>query len=238
MRMRVLAPVLALCGLLSCTVVREPESVPSPRRDQPDQIFLDARVELQEDGQVRGAISARRMEQVRRRSTIRMRDSVEVVSWDSLGRVESLTLCDTLLYRRDRQDMSAGGNVRMMAAADPQGRRLREAPASADLAALRRRPPFQLLTRHLDWVQRIHKVQTEAPVVFYTPLDTLYGVGFSSDRKLRNWEIKRPTGVTHRMRSEERPRRREAPPATAVPRPPGWVPGTDGRPRPPAGDEQ
>jgi hypothetical protein len=198
MALRRRAALLALCGLLSCTVVREPERMPAPQRDKPDQVFLDARVELQEDGQVRGAISARRMEQVRRRSSIRMRDSVEVVSWDSLGRVESLTLCDSMLYRRDRRDLTAEGNVRVMAAADPKGKRLASAPAAGDPATLRRRPPFLLLTSRLDWVQRLQKIQTEEAVTFHTPQDTLRGTGFRSDRNLRNWEIDHPEGVTHR----------------------------------------
>jgi len=200
----------ALCGLAACTAVREPERMHAPDRDRPDQVFLDARVELQEDGQVRGAISARRMEQVRRRSTIRMRDSVEVVSWDSLGRVESLTLCDSMLYRRDRRDLTAEGNVRVMAASDPKGKRLSAAPSAGDPAALRRRPPFLLLTSRLDWVQRLQKIQTELPVTFHTPYDTLRGTGFRSDRNLRNWEIDHPAGVTHRAPESEPSRRRRS----------------------------
>jgi hypothetical protein len=206
LRRTLLAGLLLGVLALGCTRLEEPLPAP-PRRDRPDQVFLDARVELQEGALVRGAISARRMEQQRRRSLVSMTDSVEVVSWDSLGRAESLTLCDTLTYRRDRQDMSAAGRVRLLAASDPQGKRLDRPGADgatveagvADLAALRRRPPFQLLTPYLEWQQRIRKIQTEAAVVFYTPYDTLRGVGFRSDRNLRNWEIRQPVGVTHRV---------------------------------------
>jgi len=189
---------LALLLALGCGGAPVPESIPAAQANRPEQVFLEARVELQEGGQVRGAITARRMEQQRRRSLIRMRDSVEVVSWDSLGRVESLTLCDSLLYRRDRQDLTAEGNVRVLAASDPKGRRLGDAALGADLGALRRKPPFKLITSRLDWVQRLHKIQTEERITFYTPFDTLRGVGFRSDRNLRNWEIDSPEGVTHR----------------------------------------
>ena len=216
---------LLIALALSCAPLEEPGTL-VPRRDRPEQVFLDARVELQEGALVRGAIRARRMEQVRRRSLVRMSDSVEVVSWDSLGRAESLTLCDTLLYRRDRQDLSAAGHVRLLAAADPQGKRLDNADPgapgpAADLVALRRHPPFQLHTPRLEWVQRIRRIQTEDQVVFYTPYDTLHGVGFSSDRNLRNWEIHAPVGVTHRARGERggtrAPRSAQGMPATAPP---------------------
>jgi hypothetical protein len=193
---------VAILLLSGCTVVEE-KRAPGSRREEPEQIFLDARVELQEGSLVRGVMRARRMEQQRKRSTVRMVGDVEVVSWDDLGRVESLTLCDTLLYRRDRQDLSAGGHVRMMAASDPEGRRLDGEGQIADLASLRRRPPFQLQTSHLDWVQRIQRVETKDMVVFYTPYDTLRGKGFSSDRRLRNWEIGTPMGVTHRVRDQK-----------------------------------
>lgn len=188
-------------GFGACSKVEEAR-MPGSRREEPEQIFLDARVELQEGSLVRGVMRAKRMEQQRKRSTVRMVGDVEVVSWDALGRIESLTLCDTLLYRRDRQDLSSGGHVQMMAASDPEGRRLDGQGQIADIAALRRRPPFQLQTTHLDWVQRIQRVETKAPVVFYTPYDTLRGKGFSSDRRLRNWEIGTPMGVSHRVRDD------------------------------------
>jgi len=194
---------LLSCLLMAACSAVEEQRVPGARRDEPEQIFLDARVELQEGSLVRGVMRARRMEQQRKRSTVRMVGDVEVVSWDAMGRIESLTQCDTLLYRRDRQDLSSGGHVRMIAASDPEGRRLDGKGQIADLAALRRRPPFQLQTSHLDWVQRIQRVETKAPVVFYTPYDTLRGRGFSSDRRLRNWEIGAPMGVTHRVRDQK-----------------------------------
>lgn len=230
-------PVLAVLAL-ACAPLEEP-GTPLPRRDRPEQVFLDARVELQEGALVRGSIRARRMEQVRRRSLVHMSDSVEVVSWDSLGRAESLTLCDTLIYRRDRQDLSAAGHVRLLAAADPQGKRLDAAPAgapgpAADLAALRRHPPFQLHTPRLEWVQRIRRIQTEDQVVFYTPYDTLHGVGFSSDRNLRNWEIHAPVGVTHRARGERTSARAPAPSprGTLTTAPPARRPASSVRPQP------
>lgn len=189
----------ALLAALACSGTPEAEAIRSSRRSRPEQVFLDARVELQDGGQVRGAISARYMEQERRRSLIRMRDSVEVVSWDSLGRVESLTLCDSLLYRKDRRDMTAEGNVRVMAASDPKGKRLAHPGGlGSDLASLKRHPPFKLLTTRLEWVQRIQKIQSAEKITFYTPYDTLRGTGFRSDRNLRNWEIDQPEGVTHR----------------------------------------
>ncbi|MDP2359387.1 MAG: hypothetical protein Q8O14_01350 [bacterium] len=217
-------PVLALLALAACS--RLEESAPrAVRPDQPEQLFLDARVEFLEGGMVRGEAMARRMDQHRRSSLVRMVDSVEVVSWDSLGRAESLTLCDTLHYRRDRQDITALGNVRMLAASDPQGRRLDLEPGT-DLAALRRRPPFLLRTRRLDWVQRIQKIQSEESVVFVTPYDTLHGVGFRSDRNLRNWEIGEPVGVTHRATGDGR-RRASSPAAPQVMAPPSVAPTAD-----------
>lgn len=194
-----LRPLLLVLLLLGCARIPE-DAAPGEQEERADQVFRGGRITLHQDELMRAEIEAGLMEQYRRQAIVQMMDSVQVVTWDSLGRIESILLCDTLYYQRDRQDMQAVGHVRVLAASDPQGRRLEQGRHTADKAGLLADPPFQLITERLEWVQRIQKIQTELPVVFYTPMDTLRGTGFRSDRNLRNWEIDRAAGVSHRRK--------------------------------------
>jgi hypothetical protein len=193
---------LLLFVFTACTPIPEDDPV-EDLQDRPDQVFWDGTITVLEKELVRVRLSAGRMEQFRREAIVRMMDSVRVTTWDSLGRVESILACDTLHYNRNRMDMQAIGHVRVHAASDPEGRRLDTGRDTArEEAELLARPPFLLLTSELEWVQRIQKIRSEKQVVFYTPLDTLRGKGFRSDRNLRNWEIDSAAGVSHRRSGE------------------------------------
>jgi hypothetical protein len=194
---RRVAGLLPLLGLLAaCSALDEPAEAPGGE-ERPDQVFLDSRIELQEHGRLRASLQSRRMEQFRRRHLVVLTDSVLSVSWDSLGRLESTIDCDTMRFARDKRDLEARGRVRVAAVGDEVERRRIEGAADP-LAQLRRDPPLLLLTSALDYIHRTGRIQTDSTVVFITRQDTLHGRGFRSDRNLRNWEIREPTGVTRR----------------------------------------
>lgn len=188
---------LALLALAACTQLPEDGEPAADDGLQPDQVFLQGRIQLQEEGRLRATLQAERIEQFRRQSLVVLVDSVLSVSWDSLGLLESAIECDSLRFTRDRRDLYARGHVRV-AGAGEDADRVRLARAADPVAELRRDPPLQLLTSALDYVNRTGRIQTDSAVVFITRQDTLHGVGFSSDQDLRNWEIRQPTGVTRR----------------------------------------
>jgi len=55
-----------------------------------------------------------------------------------------------------------------------------------------------LLTEKLFWNIETEKIFTDDFVTIITESDTVYGKGFESDRSLKNYEIKKATGVTYR----------------------------------------
>lgn len=194
---------LLLVLAAACTPVAEDAEPAAPDASRPDQTFDQARIQLQEDGRLRATLEAERIEQFRSQSLVVLIDSVLSVSWDSLGRLESVVSCDTLRFKRDRRDLFARGHVRVSGAGDEAGLpRLRD--AADPVAELRRDPPLQLLTTSLNYVDRTAKIETDSAVVFITRQDTLHGVGFRSDHDLRNWEIRQPTGVTRRKAAPRR----------------------------------
>ncbi len=61
-----------------------------------------------------------------------------------------------------------------------------------------------LLTDSLYWNNSEEKIYTDDFVTIFTENDTLHGKGFTSDRSLKNYEIKNPTGVSHRISGDKK----------------------------------
>ncbi len=149
--------------------------------DRPEQEFLQGTIELFEQERLLGTVEADVIQQFKKENRLLLYGSVHAEDFDSTGSLRSQLDCDTLHVNRVLRDLKAVGNVIVYSSETPSGQgRLR------------------LETDSLEWKNRIQRIRTEADVVFYTEQDTLYGTGFSSDRDLRNWEITKARGVSHR----------------------------------------
>jgi len=170
----------------ACTNLEENDPEGNLFKGQPDQVFLDGELEIYRKEKTLGTLQAQVIEQYDRESRLRLYGKVKVVDKDSLGNVSTTLTCDTLHFYRARQDFVALGNVIVYSE-----------PTSARMTA--ERGPMRLATEQLEWTNRLERIHTLREVVFQTAKDTLYGVGFSSNRDLTSWEIMRPSGVTHRV---------------------------------------
>jgi len=63
-----------------------------------------------------------------------------------------------------------------------------------------------LFTEELYWNKETDTIYTKdnVAVTIVTETDTLYGRGLQSDRSLKNYEIKQPTGVSHRITRDQK----------------------------------
>lgn len=181
-----LALVLLFMAVSACTNLEENDPEGNLFKGQPDQVFLDGELEIYRKEKTLGTLQAQVIEQYDRESRLRLYGKVKVVDKDSLGNVSTTLTCDTLHFYRARQDFVALGNVIVYSE-----------PTSARMTA--ERGPMRLATEQLEWTNRLERIHTLREVVFQTAKDTLYGVGFSSNRDLTSWEIMRPSGVTHRV---------------------------------------
>jgi hypothetical protein len=185
--LRITAGALAalLVLLAGCTALDGEDPENNRFGGLPDQEFNDGRLWLYRQERILGSLEARVIEQYERDSRLRLIGQVKVVDIDSLGQVSTTLTCDTLHFYRARQDFDARGHVVVYSE-----------PTSARLGA--ERGPLRLATEQLEWTNRLARIHTAREVVFETDQDTLYGVGFSSNRDLTSWEILNPSGVTHR----------------------------------------
>jgi LPS export ABC transporter protein LptC len=189
----------SLLLLLSCSDLSEEPNPPATDKSKPDQEFRQAEIEVYDGDLLRAILKADHMEQYQKEHRIVMYDNVESLSFDSLGRIESIMFCDTAHYKSNKDDLFARGNVKVIAAEDPAYF------GSGDKAiqALLEKPPFKLTTEALDYIEKTGKISTDLDVVFETTRDTLYGVGFTSNQNLSNWKIFKPVGVSYRQQEGE-----------------------------------
>lgn len=190
---RPLALLLLLLALLACTRIDENDSELRDTDGMPDQTFKDGRLWLYNKELVLGSLEAQVIEQYEQETRLRLYGKVKVVDLDSLGRVSTTLTCDTLHFYRLRRDFVAIGNVEVHS--EPSSGRLKGDQG-----------PLRLNTTQLEWSNRLARIHTDREVRFETAQDTLYGVGFSSNKDLTSWEISRPSGVSHRELQQEKPR--------------------------------
>jgi hypothetical protein len=197
-----LAFLLVLILLSSCSKLEEDDAPLQDGPAKPDQAFEHAVIELHEAGELRAEIHAHYLDQYQRDALVLLYENVRCYAYDSLGRLESLLTCDSLKYLRTRGDLRAWGSVEVYGQdleADPS---VQATAVSLDSLMLHG-ADFHLKTEWVEWTKRLQRLRTEAPVTFYTALDTLYGTGFSSNQNLTNWEIGSPSGVSYRQESTQ-----------------------------------
>jgi hypothetical protein len=194
---------ILLFACAACSTIEEDAPRDENEIARPDQAFEQAVIELHDGREMRARIHANFLDQYQKDNLVLLYEDVKCFGFDSLGNLESVLYCDSLQYLRARGDMKAWGEVEVLGQ-DPQVGTLRNLDFDEALTHLQSRPSFRLQTTWLEWARRFSRLRTDAPVTFYTLLDTLHGTGFSSNQNLSNWEILQPTGVSHRA-PEEKP---------------------------------
>ncbi len=205
MNLRLCYGLVAIALLLGgCSRLPEDDEL-SEQIHQPDQHFHRARITMFSGERPRARLDALHMQQFNSERMILCFDSVEAVSWDSLGHIESVMTCDTLYFHRDHHDLKARWNVEIYSPFTDSETGVYKGPLPTTVDALLAGPCQYLSTDWLDWNDRVGRLRTDAPIYFESPADTVWGTGFTSNRDLSNWEVYQVEGVSHR--SLERPQR-------------------------------
>jgi len=148
--------------------------------ERPSQQLFQATIRFYDLYGLQSELRAVRIDQYLKRHLFVMPQGFELVTWDSLGQEDGTLRADSGTYDEQKEDVRAIGNVIVTS---QQG--------------------LKLETGWLEWDNQRRRIITEDSVCFTTAQDTLYGVGFVSNRDLTNWEIGDPTGFSYRELEEE-----------------------------------
>jgi len=167
---------LVLFILMGCSG-RESEKVPSTPlpSEYPDQESWNSTVISTSAGRVNAIIHYGHMEKFSKKGIVKFDQGVKVDFYDEEGRHTFVLTSNKGLLNERTNDVIAFENVVVV---------------SDDGTTLR--------TEKLRWDERKQKVISDDFVTITTEKDTLYGIGFESDRHLTNWVIKKPWGVSQR----------------------------------------
>jgi len=146
----------------------------------PSQQLFDTTMRFYDLYGLQGELPAPRVDQYVNRRIFVMPHGFSMVTWDSLGNENVTIVADSGSIDEKQRDIRAVGNV-----------------------VVTSQDGLRLETDILQWDNRRQRIFTEDPVCFTTATDTLFGIGFVSNRNLTNWEIGTPTGRSYRQLEDE-----------------------------------
>ncbi|MBL7033416.1 MAG: LPS export ABC transporter periplasmic protein LptC [Candidatus Delongbacteria bacterium] len=155
-------------------------SVDSTAWEMPAQQLYNTRMRFYDLYGLQGELTAPQVDQYLRRDLYVMPVGFSMVTWDSLGNENATIEADSGSLNERRRNIRAVGNV---VVTSQQG--------------------LKLETGILEWDNFRRRIFTEDSVCFTTTNDTLFGIGFVSNRDLSNWEIGTPTGRSYRQLEEK-----------------------------------
>ena len=171
----VIIPLLFL-SLVFCRSNTPEEKTPSSKKDkEPDQEYWGFEYTLSKKGIIYAKVVAGHSSRYLSENNVYLDEDIKVDFFDDNGKHTSLLTAEKGYVNEGSHDMVAENNVVVV--------------SDSGVA---------LKTDELQWIEKENKIFTDKYVTVITSRDTLYGYGFVSDRSLKNWEIKKPTGVSHR----------------------------------------
>lgn len=142
----------------------------------PDQESWYSELTLSLEGKPQALVRYGHMERYENQQKVFFDQGVEIDFFDVNGRHVSRLACERGEYNEITEEMKGMGRVVVVSD-----------------TGITLRTPF------LKWDPRIGKIVSDSAVVVTTiHHDTLYGTGFESTSDLRNWVIRKPTGITKR----------------------------------------
>ena len=163
--MKKLAFFFLLVLFFGCEEKLKPTVVPVSGR-LPDQESWNSTIIFTDSGQTRGILKAGRVWVFNNENLTYLGDSIRVDFFDDLGRHTSYLTADSGLVNNQTNDLEAIGNVY----------------THSDSGT-------SLWTQRLFWNNKTQKITSDVFVKIVSPKETLQGVGFESDRDLRNYKI-------------------------------------------------
>jgi len=161
---------------MNCQSDESEQKVSVPGKDkEPDQEYWDFKFTLSSKGIPYAEVIAGHSSRYLSENNIYLDENIRVDFFDDEGKHTSVLTAEEGFVQEVSNNMVARDNV----------------VVSSDSGVT-------LKTEELQWIEKENKIITDKYVTLITSSDTLYGYGFTSDRSLKNWEIKKPTGVSHK----------------------------------------
>ncbi len=164
------------------------EQTPSATNvDAPDQEGWNSKITVTSNGRLAAVVQYSHMEKFSKKRLVLFDDGIQVDFYNTKAEHTSHLTADKGTLYEESNNVEARENV----------------IAKSDSG-------ITLYSQSLKWLNQTQKIVTEDYVTITTLKgDTLRGKGFESDQNLKNWFIKRPTGVTQKKfelpRSTRRP---------------------------------
>ncbi len=171
---------LTLCALLvlmlSCQSDREVAATNRDLSDIPDQEGWNSTIVSTSKGKLSSKIKYVHMKRYSKRKLVKFVGGVEFEFFNEDGDYTSQIQADEAVLNENTTNIDLTGHV-----------------------VARSKDGIQLNTSSLRLIQNQSKIISEDFVRFITAdNDTIFGQGFQSGRSLKNWTIKKPTGVTQK----------------------------------------
>lgn len=170
----IIALVFGFLSVVVCNRQQGPTSNEINSEDIPDQESWNATLTTTNMGVVASRINYVHMQKFSKRRQTRFLDGVEIELFDAQGSPTSKVYANEAAFEDGHRDLTMIGNVRVQS-----------------------RDGFRLNTEKLTWSDFNNKIASDEFVTVITAEgDTINGVGFESDKFLKNWSIKKPWGST------------------------------------------
>ncbi|HDP67455.1 MAG TPA: LPS export ABC transporter periplasmic protein LptC [Candidatus Marinimicrobia bacterium] len=167
-----------LVFLLGCQSSEE-NVIESEERVYPDQESWNTTIMLTKNGQKRALVLAGHLTKNNNEALIMMDDSVDVDFFNAEQSHLSHLTAQQAQVNENTNDLLASGNVVVVSDSG-----------------------VTLYTEELRWDHQRERIVSEVFITFVQDQDTLTGIGFESDSDLKNWIIRKPSGVTERKIKE------------------------------------
>ncbi len=171
---------LTLCALLflmlSCHSDREVTAIKQDLSEIPDQEGWNSTLVSTSKGKISSKIKYTHMKKFSKKKLVKFVEGVEFEFFNEAGDYTSQIQADEALLNENTSNIDVTGQV-----------------------VAKSRDGIQLNTSALRLSQNENKITSEDVVRFITAEnDTIFGIGFESEKSLKNWTIKKPTGVTQK----------------------------------------
>jgi len=163
--MKYFLPIFIMLLVAGCEEKLKPTVVPVHGR-LPDQESWNSTIEFTDSGQTRGILKAGHFWVYNNENLTLMSDSVRVDFFDDSGKHTSYLTADSGIVNNQTNDLEAIRNVY----------------AHSDSGT-------SLWTQKLYWNDKTQKVTSDVFVKIVSPTETLQGIGFESDRDLKNYRV-------------------------------------------------
>lgn len=157
----------------------EENVIESEERVYPDQESWNTTIMLTKNGQKRALVLAGHLTKNNNEALIMMDDSVDVDFFNAEQSHLSHLTAQQAQVNENTNDLLASGNVVVVSDSG-----------------------VTLYTEELRWDHQRERIVSEVFITFVQDQDTLTGIGFESDSDLKNWIIRKPSGVTERKIKE------------------------------------